>query len=236
MKLSRYLLVSAVLTSSLLAVPTASAATGWQVDLAKTGAGSTSVATGPIRLGADDNRAASADSKARTGMAVYQHTLAAPANAFTATVTSTVPDGAEVAVDVRGRAAGRWTEWAEIGPGAPGVLSASAKDVEVRVVLSAPDGVASPTVDALMITPVAGQRTPAPQQGLAYKVFATREGLVGHTTANGHKIVQRDHFVALPSRRGLSARGSGDYSVRVCAANGRCEWAPTWDACCQDGT
>jgi hypothetical protein len=229
MKLHRYLLVSTVLTGSLLAVPTASADNGWQVDLAEPGAGSTNVATGPVRLGSDDNRAASARSTARTGMAIYPHTLATPANAFTATVTSTVPDGAEVAVDVRGRTAGRWTEWAEIRPDAPAVLPDAAKDVEVRVVLSAPEGVDSPTVDALAVTPVAGQRTPAPQPGLAYRVFATREGLVGHTTANGHKIVQRDHFVALPSRRGLSAKQSGDYSVRVCAANGRCEWAPTWD-------
>ncbi|GAB1508321.1 hypothetical protein [Actinophytocola sp. KF-1] len=230
MKLSRYLLVSTVLTGSLLGVPTASAAaTGWQVDLDRPGTGSTNVATGPVRLGSDDNRAASAGTATRTGMAVYPHTLAAPAGAFTATVDSTVPDGAEVAVDVRGRTDGRWTEWAEIRPGAPGVLPVAAKDVEVRVVLSAPDGVPSPSVDALTVTPVAGQRAPATPAGASYRVYATREGLVGHTTANGHKIVKRDHFVALPSRRGLSAKGSGEYSVRVCAANGRCEWAPTWD-------
>jgi hypothetical protein len=52
---------------------------------------------------------------------------------------------------------------------------------------------------------------------------------VGNTTANGHKVATRDHFVALPSRRGLSGRGAGDYSVRVCASNGRCAWAPVWD-------
>jgi hypothetical protein len=230
MKLSRYLLVSTVLTGSLLGVPTASSAsTGWQVDLDRPGAGSTNVATGPMRLGSDDNRAASAGTSTRTGMAVYPHRFGNPASAFTATVSSTVPDGAEVAVDVRGRTDGRWTEWAEIRPGTPGVLPVAAKDVEVRVVLSAPEGVASPSVDSLVITPVAGQRTPSAMAGASYRVFATREGLVGHTTANGHKIVKRDHFVALPSRRGLSAKGSGDYSVRVCAANGRCEWAPTWD-------
>lgn len=229
MKLSRYLLVSVALTGSLVTVPAAAAATGWQVDLAEPGAGSTNIATGPVRLGPEDNRAASADSTARTGMAVYPHTLVTPAGVFTATVTSTVPDGAEVAVDVRGRASGRWTEWVEIRPGAPGVLAEAAKDVEVRVVLSAPDGVATPRVDALTVTPVAGQRTPAARPGLAYRVYATREGLVGQRTANGHKIVKRDHFVALPSRRGLSAKGSGDYSVRVCAGNGRCEWAPAWD-------
>lgn len=106
------------------------------------------------------------------------------------------------------------------------------RDVEVRVMLSAPDGVASPVLESLVVTASAGERKPATvvaAAGLAYTVFATREGLVGHTTANGHKIVARDHFVALPSRRGLSARRTGDYSVRVCAANGRCAWAPVWD-------
>src|SRR6187551_3095083 len=62
-----------------------------------------------------------------------------------------------------------------------------------------------------------------------YRVYATREGLVGGTTANGHVIRDRDHFAALPSRRGLSGRDSGDLTVRVCANNGRCEWAPVWD-------
>jgi hypothetical protein len=59
-------------------------------------------------------------------------------------------------------------------------------------------------------------------------VFATREGLVGGTTANGHVITSRDHFVALPSRRGLSAKGTGSYSVKVCG-NGRCAFEPVWD-------
>lgn len=65
--------------------------------------------------------------------------------------------------------------------------------------------------------------------GNAYRVFATREGLVGHITANGHVIAPRDHFVALPSRRSLAPRGTGDYTVKVCADNGRCEFAPVWD-------
>jgi hypothetical protein len=61
-------------------------------------------------------------------------------------------------------------------------------------------------------------------------VFATREGLEGKTTANGHTIAERDHFVALPSRRALSGRGKGDYSVRVCVdRQSRCTWAPVWD-------
>jgi hypothetical protein len=62
-----------------------------------------------------------------------------------------------------------------------------------------------------------------------YRVYATREGLVGRKTANGHVITARDHFVALPSRRALSPKGGNQYSVRVCADNGRCETAPVWD-------
>jgi hypothetical protein len=39
-----------------------------------------------------------------------------------------------------------------------------------------------------------------------------------------------DHFVALPSRRGLSTRDGDDYRVKVCnPANGRCVVAPVWD-------
>ncbi|MBB5870667.1 hypothetical protein F4553_004046 [Allocatelliglobosispora scoriae] len=60
------------------------------------------------------------------------------------------------------------------------------------------------------------------------KVFATREGLVGELTANGHVITERDHFAALPSRRGLAAKGGGDRTVRVCRS-GRCVFLPVWD-------
>jgi hypothetical protein len=66
--------------------------------------------------------------------------------------------------------------------------------------------------------------------GSTHTIFATREGLVGQATANGHVITENDHFVALPSSRALSPDGSGTYTVRVCApATGRCEYAPVWD-------
>ena len=63
-----------------------------------------------------------------------------------------------------------------------------------------------------------------------YRVYATREGLTGHTTANGHKVVANDHFVSLPSGSSLSAKGKNYYSVRVCStANKRCAYEPVWD-------
>lgn len=60
------------------------------------------------------------------------------------------------------------------------------------------------------------------------KVFATREGLVGGTTANGHVIVTNDHFVALPSRRALSTNFGHEREVRVTYL-GRTTVQPVWD-------
>ncbi|MEU3016533.1 MULTISPECIES: hypothetical protein [unclassified Nocardiopsis] len=75
------------------------------------------------------------------------------------------------------------------------------------------------------------------------RLFATRIGLVGNKTANGHTVRPDDQFVALPSRRGLATRGGGEYTVRVCStgalgpgASGdtenhepRCSYLPVWD-------
>ena len=60
-------------------------------------------------------------------------------------------------------------------------------------------------------------------------VFATREGLVGATTANGHVIVPHDHFVALPSRRALNANDTTlTYQVELTFAD-KTVVAPVWD-------
>jgi peptidoglycan hydrolase-like protein with peptidoglycan-binding domain len=81
-----------------------------------------------------------------------------------------------------------------------------------------------------LVAPRAAQQSALAATALTYRVFATREGLVGSSTANGHVIVAKDHFVALPSRRGLSPKNTTTYSVRVCnPANGRCLTAPVWD-------
>jgi hypothetical protein len=61
-----------------------------------------------------------------------------------------------------------------------------------------------------------------------YTIFATREGLVGHRTANGHIIQPRDHFVALPSWDVLAPKGSNKYQVRL-TYQGRSTIAPVWD-------
>lgn len=149
-----------------------------------------------------------------------------------AEVVAKVPPGAQVVVDVRGRDADRrWTEWREASPGAPAELPRTVTDMQARVLMrSGPDG-AGPAVSRLRLTADSTDAaTPVPQAAAPFtaRVFATREGLVGHTTANGHVIRPDDHFVALPSRRGLSPKGSTEYSVRVCGP-ARCETAPVWD-------
>lgn len=89
-------------------------------------------------------------------------------------------------------------------------------------------------VAVLLLTTAAAQvyaaPAAAPQQAVAptYNIYATREGLVGYTTANGHVIQPRDRFVALPSRSALSPNGTDTYKVRL-TYNGRTVVVPVWD-------
>jgi len=156
-----------------------------------------------------------------------ERTVDRPVDRITARTLAEVPAGAAVEVDVRGRTAqGGWTGWAPAG----GVLPEPVTTVQVRVALTATG--AAPVVERVDLV---GDRAPAAGAAVAaapltYRVFATREGLPGGTTANGHVIKARDHFVALPSRRGLAPRDTGDYTVRVCRTDrSRCEYAPVWD-------
>lgn len=154
-------------------------------------------------------------------------------------VTDTAP-GSTAGIDVRGkRAGGGWTEWIPATPGGePGSarteLPEAVHEVQGRIVLTSTGG-APPTVRGVTLSAAPSSEseaegTPMTEAGpRSYSVFATREGLEGGTTANGHKIGPRDRFVALPSRRALSPDGKSDYSVKVCAPNGRCAFAPVWD-------
>ncbi|MEU5879389.1 hypothetical protein [Spirillospora sp. NPDC047279] len=131
-----------------------------------------------------------------------------------------------VAVEVRGHLGGTaWSEWLPAGS----VLPQAVTRVQARITLT---GKAAPSVRSVRLTAdrVGGPSSRIAAAPLTYRVYATREGLVGGTTANGHVITDRDHFVALPSRRGLSPINTGTYSVRVCKTDGSlCEYAPVWD-------
>ena len=71
-----------------------------------------------------------------------------------------------------------------------------------------------------------GDTTPAliaeSAASVTFHVFATREGLVGSTTATGHVITPNDHFISLPSTKALNK------NVRL-TYNGKSVVAPVWD-------
>jgi hypothetical protein len=182
----------------------------------------------PIGTPAD----ASASRTATTEFGAYR--LPSAVNTVYATLDATIPAGTKAVADVRGlRADGTWSEWVEITPDVVAALPESTRSVQsrlVRTVGSAPLIVRSIDLTAWNADRPASPRSLSSEAGNTYTVFATREGLVGGTTANGHVITPQDHFVALPSRRGLAAAGGGDYTARVCTLSGsRCEWAPVWD-------
>ncbi len=232
-------LASSLLATPLATAPAAGAPTGesWSVDVSAIADDDTNVAVigGHLRLARGDAAAADAADPRPLGSLVSEsHRLDTPADRFTVSAETAGPPGTAVLVEVRGQGSteGLWSEWISLDEPLP----APATVVQVRVtLLGSPSDTRSggPVVRAVHVTAhsaaTAAAAAPAVAEPLTFRVFATRVGLVGRTTANGHVIAERDHFVALPSRRGLSPRGTGDYTVRVCAANGRCAWAPVWD-------
>lgn len=73
-----------------------------------------------------------------------------------------------------------------------------------------------------------GPAVPAATASNTFRVYAHRQGLVGHTTANGHVIQENDHFVALPCKCALSSKGGHEFQVRI-EYKGRTTIAPVWD-------
>ncbi|GAB3745266.1 hypothetical protein [Nocardiopsis nanhaiensis] len=170
----------------------------------------------------------------------------------------------EALTEARGvRADGMWTEWHPTESGGGRVsLSEPVSAVQLRVELSDTEG----SVTGARVRPVessAAEPEKGPEEGadraddgpepaeeagdddiepFSARLFATRIGLVGNSTANGHTVRPDDHFVALPSRRGLANRGGGEYTVRVCSTGDlgpeanrdedhvqRCAYLPVWD-------
>lgn len=226
------LLLAASVAVSALAAPPASAATGlgppagaesWSLQLSTVDGHGVDVvaAAGGVRLRAGAGR---------EGLLIgREHRLAAAAGLVTAVLDAGRPAGTGVVLDVRGRQpGGMWSEWTPVPAAAPQPWVA----VQARLTLRAASTGATPVVHRVRLTAVpsaSGAAAAAYREPLAFRVFATREGMVGGTTANGHVVAERDQFVALPSRRALAGRGTGEYTARVCAPNGRCAWVPVWD-------
>ncbi|MEU4604779.1 hypothetical protein AB0F43_17495 [Kribbella sp. NPDC023972] len=185
-----------------------------------------------IILGNAPAAVGSSEVEQRSGLAELTPVrFGAATSAVIAGYTVGTPDGSSAEVDVRAWVKDKWTEWTPAKSGTPTALPGASDQVQLRIIVSAPPTGGSPWVGDVTVQPtdkVDPSRMSLQAAPLKSRVFATREGLVGGTTANGHVIVNRDHFVALPSRRGLSGNGSGTYSVKVCTAS-RCAFEPVWD-------
>lgn len=205
---------------------------GWAADLSTVDTDDVNVtgAGGTLTLAdAAWHRTATVFAGSEGSLTTAEHRLAAPANRVSAELTADTPKGTSVDVDVRGRTGvNDWTEWTPAGT----ALKSTVSSVQVRISLHSTTDGTRPAVRGLALSAdsVPQASALAAATALTYKIYGTREGLVGHTTSNGHTIASRDHFVALPSGRALSGKGSGSYTVRVCKTDAsRCEYAPVWD-------
>jgi hypothetical protein len=229
--------VAAALVASVLAAPAQAAATpaaGWHESLTTTAAGQVNLTSraGGLTIADPGLRPAAAGGQRAYGMEMLTpRTLTAPIDQIAVTLAGTVPAGAEAIVDVRSTTTGQqWSSWQQVS-GTAAALDRPANQVQLRITLWGNKTGAAPTISGLTASTRSGSAKAAVAPAatpVSYRVYATREGLVGGTTANGHVIVSSDHFVALPSGRNLSPRGSTQYSVKVCGPT-RCETAPVWD-------
>ena len=253
------------LLAPLAAPGAASADTTWlEQDLSSTDRIGLALDSGTLRLDTGEGLGASPrvdTAERRTGLATFpEQRLETPTDTVDVAVTTT-GDEEEVLTEARGvRADGMWTEWHPARTGGGRVaLPSEVTEVQLRVEMSAEGERNDTSVTDVRLRPVessttgldaeADTGTEASVRGddvpepYSARLFATRIGLVGNTTANGHTVRPDDHFVALPSRRGLANRGGGEYTVRVCStgelgpdASGdtenhkaRCAYLPVWD-------
>ncbi|MBK9713479.1 MAG: hypothetical protein IPO81_19595 [Kouleothrix sp.] len=147
---------------------------------------------------------------------------------------ASAPRGSAVRLDVRASADGaRWGAWqVGLAGGATATFASPARFAQYRAtLLGSARGL--PSIRDIRLAPQPG---PAIYSALedsqpvapTWRLHATREGLVGHRTANGHRIAKRDRFVSLPSWRALAPDGTNDYMVRI-TYNGRSAVAPVYD-------
>ncbi len=160
-------------------------------------------------------------------------TFSTPFNQVGIHYERTTPAGSVARVDVRGLSVhNRWSEWqTDVAQSKTAHFNDPMRAVQYRVILLG-NGSLSPTVRGVSLVPQGGGvTTRAKATGTVaptYRLRATRQGMVGGRTANGHIIKPNDFFVALPSDRALSSRGGDEYMVRL-SANGRSVVVPVWD-------
>ena len=154
--------------------------------------------------------------------------VAAPPAAVTVRLRSELSGGTAIRLHLRTRAGTRWQPWEDVTHARRVGLSRPAQAIQIRAVLLG-SSAASPIIREISVElegVLIGARSLS--AATTFRVYATREGLVGRRTANGHRIATRDRFVALPSWRVLNSRGERDYEVRVTYGE-RSVVLPIWD-------
>jgi hypothetical protein len=234
MRVFKWLTCTAAVAIVAAAVPALASTTRpgnpeWNEDLSAAAASRVNVTVhgGRLRI-ADSGTRLGAEPGPAGYLATAPRRLSAAVDRVAVTTDATVPAGSALTIEVRGRdSRDRWTDWTEVAGTGRADLSAEVSVVQFRVSLTGAATVTRLSVRAERRGTVSAA---IEAQTVTWQIYATREGLVGGRTANGHIISPRDHFVALPSRRALNVNGGRDYQVRVCYSRTyRCEIAPVWD-------
>ncbi|MGI5835269.1 MAG: DUF5719 family protein, partial [Chloroflexota bacterium] len=152
------------------------------------------------------------------------------------TFEASKPQGTEIILEVRVQSGdNRWSPWQEVeSSGQAFSYQAGGVAAQYRATLLSESEGRSPVLEEvnLKVAPADPTEPTTTYQALAtrptVRLYATREGLVGRFTANGHQITERDRFVALPSRKALNSRDGKEYQVEI-SYNGRKAVAPVWD-------
>lgn len=181
------------------------------------------VTPGDVQLGTNTAIKPLAPRYGRFGLYTSTAVQAAhPFRVLTLAVTALIPAHGLLMAAVRTALPhGPWSPWHDMNVTVPAIIQGTtATRWQYRLSLSADTLSDSPRVQQVTIRTIPlppGYPTSQPPLivGPSYEVFATREGLVGGTTANGHRIRAHDHFVALPSDTVLACDGCQDYTVTV---------------------
>ncbi|WIX79126.1 hypothetical protein QRX50_48740 [Amycolatopsis carbonis] len=222
--------VLGVLAAVLAVVPVtpAAAAGSWRVDLSTVDGDDMNVSSVSGFLTLADTAWNPVTARSSGVLITATRRLGSSVGRVTARVVDDVPAGTAVEVDVRGRdTAGDWTEWTPAGREFPFAVQV----VQARISLSGTVDGARPAVRSVALTASGGTaRAAVVSEPLTYRIYATREDLVGGKTSNGHVIAKSDHFVSFPSTKSVSPKGTGSYTAKVCRTDAtRCEFAPVWE-------
>ena len=169
------------------------------------------------------------------------HSSERPFSSVAASAQWALPQGSSIDLYVRsGPDGNQWGLWVPIQPGgAPVPLGEWAGYAQIKATFRGQPAGELPVLSSLSLdlySPELAEGPPIGFEGLSttstsvatYRLYATRIGLVGEGTANGHVISKRDHFVALPSQHVLCTKDGIEYQVQI-KYKDRVVAAPVWD-------